>query len=297
MRLSLPLAVLFLTFLAHPATAAAPEQLPPAVAEIRKQLGLDDLDAAVDAAEKSLEALPGDARAWFWSGRAYGLQAMRASLLSKPKWAGRSRDAYEKAVALDPELIEARYDLLQYYLFAPGFLGGGRDKADAQAAELARRDLVWGKLAESSLAMADKKPEVAEAALRDAVTKVPDSARARQALAGMLQRQARWDEVRQLWRERLSQNAEDPTARYQLGRAAALTGAQLEDGLSQLDAFVAAGVIPEGLSAGAAHWRRGQVLEKLGRRDDAITALKLAVSDSTTRKQAQPDLDRVVKGA
>ena len=118
---------------ASPLRVNAAETLPAAIAEVRTQLGKQDLDAAIDAAELSQKAMPDDARTWFWSGRAYGMQAMQANILMKAKWAGRSLEAYEKAVVMDPALTEARYDLMQYYLFAPSMLGGGRDKAEAQA--------------------------------------------------------------------------------------------------------------------------------------------------------------------
>ncbi len=282
---------------ASPLSVTAAEVLPPAIAEVRTQLGKQDLDAAIEAAELSQESLPEDARTWFWSGRAYGMQAMQANILMKMKWAGRSLEAYEKAVEMDPTLAEARYDLMQYYLVAPGIAGGDRAKADEQAAELARQDLVWGKLATAALASADKKPEAAEAALREAVAAAPDSLRARLALSGMLQRRERWDDVREVWQSRLDQNADVAMARYQLGRASALSGTELEAGLNQLDAFLAAGEIPDNLSMGVAHWRRGLVLEKLGRREEAIKALTIAVSDPLASTEAEGDLERLVEGS
>jgi len=299
MRLCLPLqSVLLVTcIIALPLRAFAAEPLPAPLMEISTELGKNDLDAAIDAAETAQEALPNDARTWFWSGRAYGMQAMQANILMKMKWAGRSLEAYEKAVAMDPNLTEARYDLMQYYLMAPGIAGGDRAKADEQAAELARQDFVWGKLATAALANADKKPEAAESALREAVASAPDSLRARLALSGMLQRRERWDDVREVWQSRLDQTADVAMARYQLGRASALSGTELEAGLSQLDAFLAAGEYPDNVSVGVAQWRRGLVLEKLGRREEAIKALTIAVSDPLASTEAKGDLDRLVEGS
>ncbi len=274
-------------------TPQAAEPLPGPVAEVRSLLGSGRIDDAVEAGDRAIKSLSGDARAWFWSARAYAQQALQASILTKPKWAGRAREAYEKAVQIDPTLVDARFDLMQYYLAAPGFLGGGRDKADAQAAEITCLDPVLGKIAEGTLASADKRPDAAEAALREAVKLGPDNARAHMALAGMLQRQERWDDLRGLWQELLARQPEQALARYQLGRAAAITGQRLDEGLAHVDAFIAAGVVPADLSMPAAHWRRGQILDKLGRRDEAIAALKLAVADPQMQRQAQPDLDRI----
>src|SRR5690606_26237095 len=93
--------------------------LPAEAVEIRDALRRNDLDAAIEASESATGG-SADARVWLWAGRAYGRQAIEASLFTQPKWAGRTRDAWEKAVALDPELLDARFDLIQYYLQAPG---------------------------------------------------------------------------------------------------------------------------------------------------------------------------------
>jgi hypothetical protein len=45
----------------------------------------------------------------------------------------------------------------------------------------------------------------------------------------------------------------------------------------------------------AAHWRRGQLLDKLGRHEDAIAALELALAGKSVAKLAQADLDRIRK--
>lgn len=268
-------------------TLAAP------VEEVRKQLSSGDIDAAIEAGERAVETLAQDSQAWFWLGRAYAQQAMRASLLGKPRWAGKTRDAYLQAVTLDPANLDARFDLMQYYVMAPGFLGGGRDKADAQVAELTRRDAVMGKLGEALLAQYDKQPAVAERAYREALKLDPARTRARISLAMHLQQGERWDEIRALWDDALARDPDDALAHYQLGRLAALSGQQLEAGLVHLDRFLASNESPEGMTQGAAYWRRGQVLEKLGRRDEAIAAYVEAVQRQPDLEQATNDLERL----
>src|SRR5947208_4059412 len=50
------------------------------------------------------------------------------------------RNQFEMAVQLSPSSVDARTDLAEFYLEAPGIVGGGQDKARAQAATLARLD-------------------------------------------------------------------------------------------------------------------------------------------------------------
>lgn len=272
--------------------SARASELPADATRIREALRDNDLEAAVALSQQASEA-SSDARVWLWAGRAYGRQAIEANIFSQPKWAGRTRDAWEKAVQLDPDLLDARFDLIQYYLQAPGFLGGGRDKAEAQAAAIALRQPALGKLADSWLALADKDQARAEALQRDAHGLAPDNPRIALALAGTLQRGEQWDALEQLWRERLARLPQDPLARYQLARLAAIRGEHVEEGLALIEAFIAAGKVPENLSLGAAQWRRGQLLEKLGRLDEARSALQLGRADPSVKSLVETDLKRL----
>jgi tetratricopeptide (TPR) repeat protein len=277
MPLSRHAALLWLSLaLGAAAPAHAQVSLPAPVESVRLQLRQGNVDAAIEAGEKAVAALERDAQAWFWLGRAYAQQALRVGMLSKPKWAGKTREAYERAVALDPGHLDARFDLLQYYAVAPGFLGGGRDKADAQAATLRQRDPVVGKLAEAYLAQQDDKPELAERAYRDALGLAPDSARARVALNLYLQRDSRWDEMAGLWREVLARTPDDALAHYQ-----------------HLQRYFGLGGESEYMTPAAAHWRRGQILEKLGRPQEALPAYAEAVRLDASLLPARESLERL----
>jgi tetratricopeptide (TPR) repeat protein len=79
-----------------------------------------------------------------WLGRAYGYSAQRASILWQFSLARKVKIHFEKAVELDADNIDARADLTEYYLKAPRILGGGKEKAEAQAHEISRRNLQEG---------------------------------------------------------------------------------------------------------------------------------------------------------
>jgi tetratricopeptide (TPR) repeat protein len=288
-------ALLWLSLIFGAAAEPLPAQtsLPASVEAVRSQLREGDIDAAIDAGEAAVETLADDAQAWFWLGRAYAQQAMRASLLGKPKWAGKTRDAYEKAVALDPEHLDARFDLTQYYVLAPGFLGGGRDKADAQVAELRRLDPVMGKLADAMLAGQDDKPAEVERAYREALDLAPGHPRARVAYTMFLAGKERWDDIAKLWNDSLARDPGDMLAHYQLGRLAAVSGQRLEEGLKHFEQYIASGQSSDYMSLAGAAWRRGQILEKLGRRDDALASYREAVRLQPSLQPAQDDLERL----
>lgn len=269
---------------------------PPEVAQINAELAAGDLDAAIEKAEAWAKREPQSSVAHLWLGRVYGRQAIEANVFTKLSWAGKCREAWETAVKLDPSNIDARFDLLGYYLQAPGVAGGGRDKAEATLPEIDALNASFGELARGQIKASEKDLAGALRHFEAAVTADPDSVRARTALASLHLREKRNIEARAVWQQLLERKPEDAYAVYQLGRMAAVTGEELEDGLAKLDAFLTMAETPDDLSKPAAHWRRGQILVKLGRTEEARAALQLAMSDADVASLAKADLDKLGKG-
>ena len=73
----------------------------------------------------------------------------------KPLLARKVHAHLEQAVACAPDHVAARWDLMEYYAKAPGFLGGSRRKAGEQAAVIARLDPAEGRKARQFLAEMD----------------------------------------------------------------------------------------------------------------------------------------------
>jgi len=63
---------------------------------------------------------------------------MRSSVLIQPFLALKVKQHFERAVELNPDNLDARADLKEYYEKAPGFLGGSVEKARQQAEEIAK---------------------------------------------------------------------------------------------------------------------------------------------------------------
>jgi tetratricopeptide (TPR) repeat protein len=101
-------------------------------------------EEAVEWLEKAILLDSVNSTYHLWLGRAYGYSAQRASLLWQFPLARKVKLHFEKAVELDPDNIEARADLAEYYLKAPRILGGGKEKAEAQAHEISVRNLEEG---------------------------------------------------------------------------------------------------------------------------------------------------------
>jgi Flp pilus assembly protein TadD len=122
---------------------------------------LGEYKKASEAFEKAAALDPNNAKLIHWLGRAYGRRAETANPFLAPGLASRTRQMFEKAVELDPADKDALGDLLDYYLDAPGFLGGGMHKAEMLAQLILREDPAEGHYAQGLVA--DKKKEYATA--------------------------------------------------------------------------------------------------------------------------------------
>ena len=155
---------------------------------------LADYKKAAEAFEKAVALRPQDSRLHHWLGKAYGRRAETSNPLSAPILAGKARQSFEKAVALDPKNGEALNDLFSYYLEAPGFLGGGIDKAAALASRIEAIDKAEYHYALAQVADKRKEFKTAEFHFRQAFEMAPKQVGRAIDLARFLSRQGRVQE-------------------------------------------------------------------------------------------------------
>ncbi len=128
---------------------------------------------ATEALEQAAAAEPRNAEVWLWLGRSYGRRAETATVFTAPGLASKCRSALERSVELDGANREALNDLFEYYLQAPGFMGGGEAKARGLIARIAALDPAERYYAEARLASNKKEFQTAEAQLRRAIDLAP----------------------------------------------------------------------------------------------------------------------------
>ncbi len=159
-----------------------------------------DPKKAGDFFQKAVDLRPGDSDYRLWLGRAYGRRAETSSFLTAPGYASKARDNFEKAVQINPRNMEAISDLFEYYLDAPGFLGGGLDKAARLASHMAEINPAEGHWAQSRLAEKRKEDRTAEEQLRRAVDLAPRQAGRLIDLAKLLAKAGRYQESDEAFR-------------------------------------------------------------------------------------------------
>lgn len=254
---------------------------------------LNKADAAEKQFERAVAADANNGTYHLWLGNAVGQQTTTASTLRQPFMARRVKAEFERAVALDPELIDAREGLIQFYLRAPSFMGGSETKAREQQREIAKRNAFRGHLAAADVAWAGKDTAGTERAIRAAIAIAPDSVRTVITLA---QRQASWGRPTAAFAtldEFLARHPGDIAVRFQIGRLAAVSGQQLGRGEKLLRELIAepewagSNVRP---SRAAVHYRLGVVLEKAGKKPDAKASYERAIALDPQFKPAKDAL-------
>jgi tetratricopeptide (TPR) repeat protein len=114
---------------------------------------------------------------------ALGVLAQHSNPLQQVFLARRFRKEIDAALALDPRDVQANRDLLEFYLLAPGLLGGSRGEACAVAQRIASLDAAEGFLARARIAAADPQKGGVEGLLQRAAEARPPKYRAQIALA------------------------------------------------------------------------------------------------------------------
>lgn len=132
-----------------------------------------DYKEATEAFEKALALAPRSSELHRLIGTAYGRRAETGSVFTAAGNARKARQYFEQAVDLDPNNREAVANLFEYYLEAPGLLGGGIDKAETLVKKIATLDITAGLHAQAQLEGKRKRYEAAEAQLRRAVELAP----------------------------------------------------------------------------------------------------------------------------
>jgi len=140
----------------------------------RNYFMLGEYKRATCSFQEALAAGPGDSDRYLWLGRAFGRRAEHAGPLTAPGYASKARQNFERAVDLNPKNLEAMSDLFEYYLEAPGFLGGGIDKASLLAKRIAELDPAEGHFTQYRLAEKKGDTARAEQELRRAAALAPE---------------------------------------------------------------------------------------------------------------------------
>lgn len=192
-------------------------------------------------------------------GDACGAAAGQASLISKIGLARKALAAYQRAIKLEPEDIEHRLRLMNYFVQAPSISGGGIEKAYDVAEAIRIRDQLQGALAIITLHLGQK--------------------RWAQAFAEV-------DALQPL-------HSGDRDFNYLLARLTAASGQQLDRGEAALLHYLSLPPSPNPATPAQANFLLGSIREKAGNPAGAIAAYRAAVAFDANLAAARQALDRL----
>ena len=284
-----------------------------------------ELDEVEKLAERAVAANPKDARYHYRLATISGIKAQQASVFHQMGLARKFKKEAEAALAIDPNYVRALDMMMEFYLQAPGIVGGDKAKARGVADQLMKIDPVEGYQAQITLARFEKQDNRTEELLRKAVEARPASYEAHMGLGNWCAGQKKFEEAEQ--HARLAIHARpDRAGAYGL-LAVALVH---QDKWAELDAVLAQATqaVPDNLipyyragnnclarktelpraeryfrkyltqepeamapDLAATHWRLALVLEQEGRKPEAIAELQTAVKDGNSG--AKQDLKRL----
>jgi tetratricopeptide (TPR) repeat protein len=258
----------------------------------RADFELSAWDAGIPACEKAVTLEPSNAIYHLWLARIYGEKADHAGFLSAAGLAKRVRTEFERAVELDPDNAEARTDLAEFYLEAPGIVGGGKDKAAQQADKIERLNPAMAHWVRARIAEKNKELAAAEREYRAAIEASQGGARAWLNLAGFYRRTQRFDEMDEALRKLENAPLDHPAALVDGASIVLRTGRDYPLGVRLVRRYLNSDMVEEA-PAFKAHYFLGELLEKQGDRAGAAEEYRAALAMAHSFRPAEESLKRV----
>jgi tetratricopeptide (TPR) repeat protein len=261
----------------------------------RAHFELGAWDAGISACEKAVALAPDNGLYHLWLGRIYGEKADRAGFLKAAGLAGKVRTEFERAVELSPNSWEARADLAEFYLEAPGMVGGGKDKALSQTTQLAPLNPAIGHWMKGRIDEKNKDNVAAEKEFRAAIDASQGGARAWLNLAGFYRHLNRFDEMEQALHTLESRPPDHTAAVPDAAGLLLRTGRDYPMAIRLARRYVASSDTVEEAPVFKVHALLGELLEKQGDRPAAAEEYRAALAMAHTFRQAQEGLKRVTR--
>jgi tetratricopeptide (TPR) repeat protein len=257
----------------------------------RAYFELDEWDRGIPNCERARDLDPTKSQYELWLARIYGERADHVGFLSAAGLVKKVRNAFERAVELDPQSWEAHTDLAEFYLEAPGIVGGGKSKAQSEADILMRLNPAMAHWIQARLAEKNKDPHGAEAEYRAEIAASHSAARAWIDLAIFLWHANRLDEMQEALRH--LETAPVDRRESLMDGASILLKAGLDRplGIRLLQLYLT-DPVEEG-PAFKAHTMLGELLEQQGERKAAAAEFRAALALAHNYARAREDLNRV----
>lgn len=216
-----------------------------------------------------------------------GAMGMKALKVSKFKALGMIKDiklAFLKAAELDPNHIDVRWALVEFYMQLPGIVGGSERKAQKYADQLMKLSPVDGWLAKGYIAEYDKDVETAEIAYKKAI-ETGGSELTYSKLIDLYEANGHPQKAVETTKACLAKH-DSNRMHYQIGKIAATYNINPELGLSCLSKYIENHTVKDGVPKDWAYYRMAQIYKNIGEKDKAQQWIRKALQSRPSFKEA-----------
>jgi tetratricopeptide (TPR) repeat protein len=259
----------------------------------RAYFALEDWDRAASACEKAVALAPNNSNYHLWLGRTYGEKADASSFFTAAGLAKKVRTEFERAVELDPNNVDARTDLAEFYVEAPGIVGGGQDKARAQAAKLAVLDDAKAHWINARIAEKKKDLATAEQEYRAAIRADNGSADSWLNLASFYRHTGRLNEMEKAIDQISAAPTKSSVVLVDAAETLVRAGRNFPGAVLLLRRYLASSSPAEEAPTFKAHYLLGTILEKQGDKPGAAQEYCAALTMAKNFSRAKDALNRV----
>ncbi len=232
---------------------------------------------AIKSCQMAVKLAPDDSNYHLWLARALGEKADRVSFITAFKMAKQIHQEFETAARLDPHSASALSDLAEFYVDAPGIVGGGIDKAERVAQQLDafapdRAHYIRARIAENQ-----KDYARAEEEYKAAITATKDPADAWIDLASFYRKRQRWDDMIQAVHKGAGLDTQHGIASADGASVLIRAGRDLPFARQLLEQYLDSANKSEDVPAFEAHVQLGKLLVTLGNASEAQQQFAAAV--------------------
>lgn len=250
----------------------------------------EDWDRAEGRCKRAVELQPNNSGFHRWLGRVYGEKAGRATF--PIGLAIKTREEFQRAAELDPTDPYAGVDVAEFYVEAPGIMGGGTDKAREQAKRIgkispAQEHWVYARIAEKN-----KDYTTAESEYRQMIEAAHGDAEAWLNLAFFYRNRKRYNDMEQAFVKMNQAPMPHHEALFEAANSLFRTGRAFSFAIELMRRYFSEGPVEEA-PAFKAHYLLGQLLEKQGDKAAAATEYRSGLALARNYEPCRQGLQRV----
>lgn len=249
----------------------------------------NDIEEAIASFERAIKLNESNSDYHLWLARALSLRMQQVSIFKRPVAVKNMKKEFQRAIELNPDNLDARFGLLQFYTFAPGFMGGSKQEANEQAAEIRKRDTAQGCLAAGLIYHSQKQNDLAEQQFLAAINEKPETFQAYYQLAYLYSAREDYDKSFEILNKLVTSYPDEIEALFHFGKIAEISGKNLEQAEAYMKHYLA--VEPKEISPSKsdAHYLLGAIFEKKGEKESARSEYEKAIQlnpDNVAAKRA-----------